>query len=68
MKGMLSSSLVQLFQTNQFKINSIIKMEDFIVNQVQGRFVVVLLRLSVLSLDEGRIGDPANIEAVPQQV
>lgn len=64
-QGMLATQLAGLVHNGQLKDNSIVQVEDFMINQVHGRTVVILLRLSVVNADPGqRIGQPVDIEKV----
>jgi len=72
-QGMLATQLNHLVTENVLKNNTIISVEDFMNNSVQGRNVIILLKITIISSPEERIGSPSDIEkadssAVPSVV
>jgi len=62
-QGMLATQVTHLVHSGELKDNCIVQVEDFMINQVQGRTVIILLKLKVMDPNKGeRIGDPADIE------
>jgi replication factor A1 len=62
-QGMLATQLTPLVQSGQLQDNCVIQVEDFMINQVQGRMVIILLKISVVNAHEGqRIGQPVDVD------
>lgn len=61
-QGMLATQLNHMVQSNEIQTNTIICVQDFMNNSVQGRNVVILLKISVVDKAENRIGNPSDIE------
>ena len=68
-QGMLATQMAHLVQSGQLRENSVIRVDDFMKNDVAGRPIVILLRAEVLSGSEphcqfpdpgGRIGNPVD--------
>jgi len=59
---MLATQLNQMVQSNQLQNNTVIRVQDFMNNSVQGRNVIILLQISVVHNPENRIGSPTDIE------
>jgi replication factor A1 len=60
---MLATQLASLVLDGQLQDNSIVQVDDFMLNIVQGRTVIILLKLSVINAAPGqRIGQPVDIE------
>lgn len=57
MQGMLASQLTESIQTN-----SIVQLQDYMVNNVRDRKVVILLKIAVIQATAQKIGDPMDIE------
>lgn len=62
--GMLATQLNQLVQSNQLRINSLIQVEEFMNNLVQGKTVIILLKLRIVGFHEGRLGTPVDVESI----
>lgn len=59
---MLATQVTHLVDEGQLKENSIIQVDDYMINQVQGRNVIILLKIKVTDANRGeRIGNPTNI-------
>eukprot|EP01104_Vermistella_antarctica_P004477 TRINITY_DN1491_c0_g2_i3.p1 TRINITY_DN1491_c0_g2~~TRINITY_DN1491_c0_g2_i3.p1 ORF type:complete len:391 (-),score=145.22 TRINITY_DN1491_c0_g2_i3:47-1135(-) len=65
--AMLATKLNDLVNNNQLVVNSIIKVCEFICNDVQGKKVFIVLRCDVLGLHDAPIGNPQPIESGGQQ-
>jgi replication factor A1 len=61
-QGMLATQLNSMVESEELKTNAVISVQDFMKNSVQGRNVIILLKLTVLSNPGERIGAPENIE------
>lgn len=62
-QGMLTTQLNDLVHQGLLQKNSIIQVEHYMKNQVQGRIVIILLKISILqSVVPDKIGDPQNAE------
>eukprot|EP00526_Cylindrotheca_closterium_P007707 CAMPEP_0113658048 /NCGR_PEP_ID=MMETSP0017_2-20120614/31461_1 /TAXON_ID=2856 /ORGANISM="Cylindrotheca closterium" /LENGTH=653 /DNA_ID=CAMNT_0000572195 /DNA_START=51 /DNA_END=2012 /DNA_ORIENTATION=+ /assembly_acc=CAM_ASM_000147 len=61
-QGMLATQLNHMVQSNEIQNNTVISVEDFMNNSVQGRNVIILLKITVVDKPETRIGSPTDIE------
>ena len=61
-QGMLATQLNSLVQNEELTVNSLVKVTDFMNNNIQGRNVIILLKLELISHPGARIGDPTDIE------
>lgn len=65
-QGMLATQLNHLVHSNELTENSLIQVEDFMNNNVQGRTVIILLKIKVISSNPGqRFGKPEDVEKAP---
>ena len=63
--GMLTSQLCYLAQNGQLTTNVLIQIEDYMVNKVHDRTLIILLKMEILNNGQplhGRIGTPTDIE------
>ena len=60
-QAMLSTNLNPMVQGGAVTINSIIRLDDFLCNEYQGRRIIIVTALTVLG-NEPRIGMPRKIE------
>ena len=65
-QGMLATQLNQLVESDQLQPNALIEVQDFMNNLVQGRSVIILLKIDVLPHQGvmARIGNPTDVEKV----
>jgi replication factor A1 len=61
-QGMLATQLNPLVQKEELTVNSLVQVTDFMNNNIQGRNVIILLKLELLNNPGARIGDPTDIE------
>jgi replication factor A1 len=61
-QGMLATQLNHMVESHELQNNAIISVQDFMNNSVQGRNVIILLKITVLSNPGERIGAPGDIE------
>jgi replication factor A1 len=61
-QGMLATQLNPLVQKEELTVNSLVQVTDFMNNSIQGRNVIILLKLELLNNPGARIGDPTDIE------
>jgi replication factor A1 len=66
-QSMLATQLNAKAAAGELKIDSIIEVEDFMNNVIQGRTVIILLRIRILSHAGHRIGNPEDVAKVPAQ-
>lgn len=65
-QGMLATQLNHLVHQKQILDNSVIRVRDFMNNSVQGRTVIILLGIEVVTSNPGRkFGNPKDIENDP---
>jgi replication factor A1 len=63
MQAMLATQLNDLVEGNQLAAHCVIKLSEFICNQVQARKIVILLAVEVVQEPTGsKIGNPQNVE------
>ena len=60
--AMLATQLNQRVVNNEVKVNSLIRLEDYICNQVGTKRLIIILRFELLSNAPSRIGMPAPVE------
>eukprot|EP00550_Attheya_septentrionalis_P007580 CAMPEP_0198296596 /NCGR_PEP_ID=MMETSP1449-20131203/33246_1 /TAXON_ID=420275 /ORGANISM="Attheya septentrionalis, Strain CCMP2084" /LENGTH=643 /DNA_ID=CAMNT_0043997261 /DNA_START=49 /DNA_END=1980 /DNA_ORIENTATION=+ len=62
-QGMLATQLNPLVHSGEIQENSVIAVKEFMKNVVQGRTVIIVLKLEVITANPGqRFGDPKDIE------
>lgn len=61
-QGMVATQLNEMIESKELQNNSVFTVEDFMNNSVQGRNVIILLKISVLGTPDHRIGTPTDIE------
>jgi replication factor A1 len=61
-QGMLATQLNPLVQKEELTVNSLVQVTDFMNNNIQGRNVIILLKLELLNNPGARIGNPTDIE------
>jgi replication factor A1 len=59
---MLTSQLHDLVKTDMLKANSLCKITEYMSNNVQGKNVIVCLKLEIVQANGSRIGQPTDIE------
>ena len=61
-QGMLASQINHIVENNELTVNGFIKVVDFMNNNIQGKNVVIMLKVEILSNPGDRIGQPEDIE------
>eukprot|EP00980_Cylindrotheca_fusiformis_P028072 scaffold22577_cov122-Cylindrotheca_fusiformis.AAC.51 len=61
-QGMLATQLNHMVESQELQNNSLVSVSDFMNNSIQGRNVIILLKISVLGNPGERIGAPSDIE------
>ncbi len=60
--GMLATQLNHLVQSNQLRSHCLIQVEEFMNNLVQGKTVIILLKLRIVAHLDVRMGNPVDVE------
>jgi len=60
---MVAPKLKEYIENGELRVNSIVKITDFMNNQVQDRKIVILFQLQVLGMASQRLGDPQDWKA-----
>jgi replication factor A1 len=63
-QGMLATQLNHIVENNELQPNQLINVQDFMNNSIQGRHVIILLKINVLNNPNERYGEPDDIEKV----
>lgn len=61
-QGMVATQLNDMIDSKELQVNTCFTVEDFMNNSVQGRNVIILLKISVVGTPDRRIGSPTDIE------
>jgi replication factor A1 len=62
-QGMLGTQLNQTIRDNALETNALIRLEEFMKNNIQGRTVIIVLKMTILENHPGqRIGNPIDLE------
>jgi replication factor A1 len=61
-QGMLATQFNELVDNDELQVNSLIQVQEFMNNNIQGRSVIILLKFQVVGNPQQRIGQPVDIE------
>lgn len=61
-QGMLASQINDIVETKALENNGKVAIDDFMNNNIQGRNVIILLKVEILDNPGHRIGNPTDIE------
>lgn len=62
-QGMLATQLNSMVENNQLGANNIVRVNQFITNEVKGKILIVVLGMEVLDSGNGqKIGNPVDVE------
>ncbi|RLN66744.1 hypothetical protein BBJ29_000068 [Phytophthora kernoviae] len=60
--GMLATQLASMMETESLKVEYVVQLKDYLVNEVQGRRILIVLNIGDIVPVFERIGSPQNIE------
>ena len=61
-QGMLATQLKHLVESGELMQNTLIKIQDFMNNSIQGRNIIIILRIEVVGIADRRLGQPTDFE------
>lgn len=62
-QAMLATQLNTLISDNVIQLNSLVRLNDFISNNLQNKRILIILNLDVIAPLPGKIGNPVGIDA-----
>jgi len=62
-QGMLATQLNELVQSGELRQNALIRLNDYIANEINGKKVIIMLNVSVIGHEEP-IGNPQNVASI----
>lgn len=62
-QAMLATQLNALITDNQIQLNSLVRLNDFICNNLQSKRILIILNLDVVAQLPARVGNPVGIDA-----
>jgi hypothetical protein len=63
MQGMLATQRNPLVTSGQLIANSVVRLQDYLCNEVQGRKILIILAVDIVQKDAERLGNPTNFES-----
>ena len=66
-QSMVTTQLNELIETNQLQKYSIVKLTEYICNNVQNRKIIIILGMEILQSTAEKIGEPYKVEKVLKQ-
>jgi replication factor A1 len=66
MQAMLATQLNHLVTESKVESNTIVRLNDYIVQEVTGKCIIIILNLDVLRAEDARVGVPVNADSLMQ--
>ena len=60
--GMLTTQLTNLIEDDTIKVNSVLSLKEYMINEVSGRRILIVLNCDVLGHADEKIGDPQKFK------
>lgn len=61
-QAMLATQLNNCVAEGALQVNSVVRMRDFICNEVSGKRIIIMLLIDILGNAEGKVGNPVNVD------
>lgn len=61
-QAMLATQLNNLIAQETLALNTLVKLKDFICNDVQGKRIVIILSLDIIAQLPGKVGNPVGVD------